>query len=69
MSCALGTANSVARSRRMEVNGEPLPVGREKIIRLVIGPEAKCKSGDEKIAFHHEKVPPSVRELGIDQEI
>jgi hypothetical protein len=53
----------------MKINGEPLPMGREKIIRLVIGPKAESESGYEKIAFQHEKVPPSIHELGIDQEI
>jgi hypothetical protein len=37
----------------VEIDGKPLPMSREKIIRLVIRPKAQRKSGYEKIAFLH----------------
>jgi hypothetical protein len=45
----------------MKVDGEPLPMGRKKIVRLVVRPKAQRESGYEKIAFLHTKVPPEFR--------
>jgi hypothetical protein len=42
----------------MEIDGKPLPVDREKIIRLVIRPKAQCESGHEKTSFLHKQNPP-----------
>jgi hypothetical protein len=48
-----GTTDAIARTSRVEINRKPLPVRREKIIRLMIGPKAESESGYEKIAFLH----------------
>src|SRR5579864_6841683 len=63
MSCARPsrTPNSVARSRRMKIDGEPLPVRREKIIRLIVRPEAESESSHKKITFLHKSSSPRSR--------
>jgi hypothetical protein len=48
-----GTTDAITRTRGVEINRKPLPMRREKIIRLVIRPKAESKSGYEKIAFFH----------------
>jgi len=47
------TADAITRTGRVEIDGKPLPMRREKIVRLMIRPKAESESGYEKIAFLH----------------